>query len=277
MENAINEAVNWFNGNQDLLVNFAGNVVSALLILVIGNWVVKAIANAVANLMRKKEIDGAVVDFVHTFVRYLLFVVVLIAALGRIGVETASGVAMLGVAGLAVGLALQGSLSNVAAGVLIVAFRPFKSGDYVDAAGVAGSIDSIQIFSTALKTPDNKMIVVPNGAILSSPITNYSHHDTRRIDFVVGVSYSADLKRTKHVLTNTLAQESRLLSTPEPTIGVVELSESSVNLVVRPWVRTEDYWAVYFDLLQAIKEGLDKEGIEIPFPQMDVHLNKVVD
>lgn len=277
MENAINEAVNWFNGNQDLLVNFAGNVVSALLILVIGNWVVKAIANAVANLMRKKEIDGAVVDFVHTFVRYLLFVVVLIAALGRIGVETASVVAILGVAGLAVGLALQGSLSNFAAGVLIVAFRPFKSGDYVDVAGVAGSIDSIQIFSTALKTPDNKMIVVPNGAILSSPITNYSHHDTRRIDFVVGVSYSADLKRTKHVLTNTLAQESRLLSTPEPTIGVVELSESSVNLVVRPWVRTEDYWAVYFDLLQAIKEGLDKEGIEIPFPQMDVHLNKVVD
>jgi small conductance mechanosensitive channel len=277
MENAINEAVNWFNGNQDLLVNFAGNVVSALLILVIGNWVVKAIANAVANRMRKKEIDGAVVDFVHTFVRYLLFVVVLIAALGRIGVETASVVAILGVAGLAVGLALQGSLSNFAAGVLIVAFRPFKSGDYVDVAGVAGSIDSIQIFSTALKTPDNKMIVVPNGAILSSPITNYSHHDTRRIDFVVGVSYSADLKRTKHVLTNTLAQESRLLSTPEPTIGVVELSESSVNLVVRPWVRTEDYWAVYFDLLQAIKEGLDKEGIEIPFPQMDVHLNKVVD
>jgi small conductance mechanosensitive channel len=237
--------------------------------------VVKAIANAVAQLLRKKEIDNAVVDFVHTLVRYLLFVVVLVAALGRIGVETASVVAILGVAGLAVGLALQGSLSNFAAGVLIVAFRPFKSGDYVDVAGVSGSVDSIQIFSTALKTPDNKMVVVPNGAILSSPITNYSHHDTRRIDFVVGVAYGANLQHTKEVLTGVLARESRLLSTPEPTIGVVELGDSSVNLVVRPWVRTEDYWAVYFDLLQAIKEGLDEQGIEIPFPQMDVHVDKV--
>jgi small conductance mechanosensitive channel len=156
-----------------------------------------------------------------------------------------------------------------------VAFRPFKSGDYVEVAGVAGSVDSIQIFSTALKTPDNKMVVVPNGAILSSPITNYSHHETRRIDFVVGVSYSANLQQTKEALTAVLARESRLLSTPEPTIGVVELGDSSVNLVVRPWVRTEDYWVVYFDLLQAIKEGLDEHGIEIPFPQMDVHLDKV--
>jgi small conductance mechanosensitive channel len=275
MPNATDEAMNWFNGNQDLLFQYGVNILSALVILIIGNWVVKAIANAVAQLLRKKEIDNAVVDFVHTLVRYLLFVVVLVAALGRIGVETASVVAILGVAGLAVGLALQGSLSNFAAGVLIVAFRPFKSGDYVDVAGVSGSVDSIQIFSTALKTPDNKMVVVPNGAILSSPITNYSHHDTRRIDFVVGVAYGANLQHTKEVLTGVLARESRLLSTPEPTIGVVELGDSSVNLVVRPWVRTEDYWAVYFDLLQAIKEGLDEQGIEIPFPQMDVHVDKV--
>lgn len=275
MPNATDEAMNWFNGNQDLLFQYGVNILSALAILIIGNWVVKAIANAVAQLLRKKEIDNAVVDFVHTLVRYLLFVVVLVAALGRIGVETASVVAILGVAGLAVGLALQGSLSNFAAGVLIVAFRPFKSGDHVDVAGVSGSVDSIQIFSTALKTPDNKMVVVPNGAILSSPITNYSHHDTRRIDFVVGVAYSANLQHTKEVLTGVLARESRLLSTPEPTIGVVELGDSSVNLVVRPWVRTEDYWAVYFDLLQAIKEGLDEQGIEIPFPQMGVHVDKV--
>lgn len=275
MPNSTNEVLNWFNNNQDLLFQYSFNIFSALVILVIGNWVVKAIANALAQVLRNKEIDNAVVDFVHTLVRYLLFVVILVAALGRIGVETASVVAILGVAGLAVGLALQGSLSNFAAGVLIVAFRPFKSGDFVEMAGVSGSVDSIQIFSTALKTPDNKMVVVPNGAILSSPIINYSHHDTRRIDFVVGVSYSANLQQTKKVLAEVLARESRVLSSPEPTIGVVELSDSSVNLVVRPWVRTADYWGAYFDLLQAIKEGLDEEGIEIPFPQMDVHLDKV--
>ncbi|MBV7297811.1 small-conductance mechanosensitive channel MscS [Enterovibrio paralichthyis] len=275
MENATNEALNWFNGNQDLLLQYAVNVISALLILIIGNWVVKAIANGVAKVLRKKQLDNAVVDFIHTFVRYLLFVIVLIAALGRLGVQTASVVAVIGAAGLAVGLALQGSLSNFAAGVLIVAFRPFKSGDYVEVAGVAGSVDSIQIFSTVLKTPDNKMVVVPNGAIISSPITNYSRHDTRRIDFVIGVSYKADLKKTKEVLAGVLEKETRLLTTPAPTIGVVALADSSVNLVVRPWVRTADYWAVYFDLLQAIKEALDSEGIEIPFPQMDVHLNKV--
>lgn len=275
MENATNEALNWFNGNQDLLLQYAVNVISALLILIIGNWIVKGIANGVAKVLRKKQLDNAVVDFIHTFVRYLLFVIVIIAALGRLGVQTASVVAVIGAAGLAVGLALQGSLSNFAAGVLIVAFRPFKSGDYVELAGVAGSVDSIQIFSTILKTPDNKMVVVPNGSVISSPITNYSRHDTRRIDFVIGVSYKADLKKTKEVLADVLAQETRLLNTPAPTIGVVALADSSVNLVVRPWVRTADYWAVYFDLLQAIKERLDSEGIEIPFPQMDVHLNKV--
>ncbi|WP_154124498.1 mechanosensitive ion channel domain-containing protein [Grimontia hollisae] len=274
MENATNEAMNWFNNNQELLLQYGVNIISALLILIIGNWVVKAIANSAANVMRKKGFDKAVVDFVHTFVRYLLFVIVLIAALGRLGVQTASVVAVIGAAGLAVGLALQGSLSNFAAGVLIVAFRPFKSGDYVEVAGVSGSVDSIQIFSTVLKTPDNKMVVVPNGAIISSPITNYSRHDTRRIDYVIGVSYSADLQKTKHVLADVLAKETRLLSTPAPTIGVVELADSSVNLVVRPWVRTADYWAVYFDLLQAMKEALDAEGIEIPFPQMGVHVNK---
>ncbi|WP_028023003.1 small-conductance mechanosensitive channel MscS [Enterovibrio calviensis] len=277
MEDATQEAMSWFTNNQDILLQYAVNVISALAILIIGNWVVKKIAGAVAAVMRKKELDNAVVEFVHTFIRYLLFVIVLIAALGKLGVQTASVVAVIGAAGLAVGLALQGSLSNFAAGVLIVAFRPFKSGDYVEIGGVSGSVDSIQIFSTVLKTPDNKMIVVPNGGVISSPITNYSRHDTRRIDFEIGVSYSADLKKTKEVLGRVLAAEPRLLAEPEPTIGVVALADSSVNFVVRPWVRTADYWAVYFDLLQAIKEGLDDEGIEIPFPQMDVHVQKTSD
>ncbi|OZS42286.1 small-conductance mechanosensitive channel MscS [Photobacterium sanguinicancri] len=267
-------ASTWVTDNQDLLVQYAVNLISALLILFIGNLIVKGIANGVAKVLRKKKMDDAVVEFLHSLVRYLLFVIVLIAALGRLGVQTASVVAVIGAAGLAIGLALQGSLSNFAAGVLIVSFRPFKSGDYVEIGGVAGSVESIQIFSTVLKTPDNKMVVVPNGSVIGSPITNYSRHATRRIDYVIGVSYDADLKKTKEVLTRVVAAEPRVLKDPEPTVGVVALADSSVNFVVRPWVKTEDYWGVYFDLLQAIKEELDKENIGIPYPQMDVHLNK---
>ncbi|MEH6530393.1 MAG: small-conductance mechanosensitive channel MscS [Photobacterium frigidiphilum] len=268
-------AGNWVADNQELLLQYAVNLVSAVLILFIGNIIVKTIANGVAKVLRKKDMDEAVVEFLHSLVRYLLFVIVLIAALGRLGIQTASVVAVIGAAGLAIGLALQGSLSNFAAGVLIVAFRPFKSGDYVEIGGVAGSVESIQIFQTILTTPDNKMVVVPNGAVISSAITNYSRHETRRIDFVIGVSYNADLKKTKEVLTRVVEADPRVLKDPAPTIGVVALADSSVNFVVRPWVKTGDYWTVYFDLLQAIKEELDKEDIGIPFPQMDVHLNKL--
>ena len=219
--------------------------------------------------------DKAVVEFVHGLVRYLLFVIVLIAALGRVGVQTASVVAVIGAAGLAVGLALQGSLSNFAAGVLIVAFRPFKSGDYVEIGGVAGSVEAIQIFQTVLKTPDNKMVVVPNSSVIGGAITNYSRHETRRVDLVIGVSYKADLKQTKQVIRETLEKDPRILKDPDMTIGVLALADSSVNFVVRPWCKTADYWDVYFDSTLAIKEALDAAGIEIPFPQMDVHLNKV--
>lgn len=271
----VGDMSNWLTNNSELLIQYGVNVLSAIFILFVGNIIVKAVAGSVAKVLNKRHMDKAVVEFVHGLVRYLLFVIVLIAALGRIGVQTASVVAVIGAAGLAIGLALQGSLSNFAAGVLIVAFRPFKSGDYVEIGGVSGSVDSIQIFQTILTTPDNKMVVVPNSNVIGSAITNYSRHDTRRIDYVIGVSYSADLQKTKEVLTKILAAEERLLPTPVPTVGVAELGDSSVNFVVRPWVKTSQYWDVYFDLLQAIKEGLDKEGIEIPFPQMDVHLNKV--
>ncbi|GAA05061.1 small-conductance mechanosensitive channel MscS [Photobacterium leiognathi] len=275
LTDSVLHAGNWLSDNQDLLIQYAVNLVSALLILFIGNMIVKAVAGAVAKVLRKKDMDNAVVEFIHGLVRYLLFVIVLIAALSRIGVQTASVVAVIGAAGLAVGLALQGSLSNFAAGVLIVAFRPFKSGDFVEVAGVSGAVESIQIFSTELRTPDNKTVVVPNSSIIGNPITNYSRNATRRIDLVIGVSYSADLQKTKEVLKRVVNADERVLKDPEPTIGVVALADSSVNFVVRPWVNTPDYWAVYFDLNQAIKEELDKEGIEIPFPQMDVHLNKV--
>ncbi len=272
---SLETAQHWLTDNSDLLIQYGINIISAILILFVGNIITKMIANSVSKLLKRKDMDKAVVGFIHGLVRYLLFVIVLIAALGRIGVQTASVVAVIGAAGLAVGLALQGSLSNFAAGVLIVAFRPFKAGDYVEAGGVAGSVDSIQIFQTILKTPDNKMIVVPNSSVIGGPITNYSTHATRRIDLVIGVSYGSDLAKTKEVLMKTIEAESRLLKDPAPTVGVLALADSSVNFAVRPWVKTADYWAVYFDLMQKIKENLDEAGIEIPFPQMDVHLDRV--
>lgn len=271
----LSNAEQWLTDNSDLFIQYGVNIISALVILFIGNLIVKAVANSVAKVLQKKKMDRAVVEFIHGLVRYLLFVIVLIAALGRLGVQTASVVAVIGAAGLAVGLALQGSLSNFAAGVLIVAFRPFKSGDYVEIGGVAGSVDSIQIFQTVLTTPDNKMVVVPNGSVIGSPITNYSRHATRRIDLMIGVSYGADLQKTKELLTKICESDERVLKEPGVQVGVHTLADSSVNFVVRPWVSTAEYWNVYFDLMQAIKEGLDKEGIEIPFPQIDVHMNKV--
>ncbi|EGR5061144.1 TPA: small-conductance mechanosensitive channel MscS [Vibrio cholerae] len=272
---SFNEMNTWLITNSDLLIQYGVNVISAILILFVGNIVVKAVAGSVAKVLRSKEMDKAVVEFIHGLVRYTLFIIVLIAALSRIGVQTASVVAVLGAAGLAVGLALQGSLSNFAAGVLIVAFRPFKAGDYVEIAGVAGSVDSILIFQTVLKTPDNKMVVVPNSAVIGGAITNYSRHATRRVDMVIGVSYKSDLQKTKRVLRETLEKDPRILKDPDITIGVLTLADSSINFVVRPWCKTEDYWKVYYDSMQAIKEALDANGIEIPFPQMDVHLNKV--
>ncbi|EKO3827534.1 small-conductance mechanosensitive channel MscS [Vibrio harveyi] len=275
LTDGLSKAETWLNNNSDLLIQYGVNIISALLILFIGNIIVKAVANSVSKVLEKKKMDKAVVEFVNGLVRYLLFVIVLIAALGRVGVQTASVVAVIGAAGLAVGLALQGSLSNFAAGVLIVAFRPFKSGDYVEIGGVAGSVEAIQIFQTVLKTPDNKMVVVPNSSVIGGAITNYSRHATRRVDLVIGVSYSADLKQTKQVIRDVLEKDERILKEPAIQIGVLALADSSVNFVVRPWCKTADYWDVYFDSTQAIKEALDEAGIEIPFPQMDVHLNKV--
>ncbi|MEI8631940.1 mechanosensitive ion channel [Vibrio sp. PP-XX7] len=270
----LSQVNHWLTDNSDILLQYGVNLLSAVLILFLGNIFVKVIAGSVAKVLHKKKMDSAVIEFIHGLVRYLLLVIIFIAALSRIGVQTASVVAVIGAAGLAVGLALQGSLSNFAAGILIVAFRPFKSGDYVEVAGVAGSVESIQIFQTVLKTPDNKMIIVPNSSVIGGAITNYSQHPTRRIDFIIGVSYSANLQKTKQVLRETVEQDERVLKDRDIMIGVHALADSSVNFVVRPWVKTEDYWAVYFDLMQAIKEALDENGIEIPFPQVDVHLNK---
>lgn len=270
----ISYITDWFSNNSDLMFEYSMNIIWAILILFVGNIAVRLVANSVGKLMKKRRMDKAVIDFVHAIVRYLLFILVLIAALGKLGVQTASVVAVIGAAGLAVALALQGSLSNFAAGVLIVAFRPFKSGDYVEVGGIAGSVSSIQIFQTILNSPDNKMIVVPNSSIIGGPITNYSRHKIRRIDLMIGVSYNADLRKTRKVLKDLLESDERVLKDPAVTVEVHTLADSSVNFVVRPWVKTEEYWPVYWDMMLRIKETLDENGIEIPFPQMDVHWDR---
>jgi len=266
--------VDWITENQDLITHYAMNILFAIATLIIGFIVARIIAGGFAKVLTKRKLDSTIVDFVSNMVRYAIVAFVVVAALGRIGVETTSFVAIIGAAGLAVGLALQGSLSNFASGVLIIALRPFKAGEYIEAAGTAGVVESVQIFSTTLTTADNKYVVVPNSSILSGNIVNYSRKATRRIDLVIGVSYSADLAKTKAVLEAVLAANEKVLATPEAQVAVAELADSSVNLVVRPWVNGGDYWAVRFELMEAIKNGLDEAGIEIPFPQMDIHTDK---
>jgi len=271
---AVGDSLQWVANNQGLLIEYAMNIGAAILTLIIGLYVARLIAAGFSKMMGKRDLDPTIVDFTSNMIRYVIVAFVVIAALGRIGVQTTSFIALLGAAGLAVGLALQGSLSNFASGVLIIVLRPFKTGEYIEAAGVEGIVDSVQIFATTLTTTDNKFIVVPNSAILDGNIINYSRMPTRRIDLIIGVSYSADLAKTKAVLEGVLKANSKVLKTPAPQVAVAELGDSSVNLVVRPWVNGGDYWPVRFELTEAIKNELDKAEIGIPFPQMDIHLDK---
>jgi small conductance mechanosensitive channel len=257
---------------QDLIASFGMKIIAAIAILLIGRWIAKALTSLTRHTMEKAKVDTMLTRFIGNLVYVALLTFVILAAINQLGVQTTSFIAVIGAAGLAIGLALQGSLSNLAAGVLIILFRPYKVGDYIEAGGVAGTVEEVQIFTTILKSPDNKMIIVPNAQIMGGTITNYSARAERRIDLVVGVGYDADLDKTRQVLTDLLSSDARILGEPAPIIGVVELADSSVNFVVRPWVKTADYWSVYFDLNERIKKRFDKEGITIPFPQRDVHI-----
>ncbi|MBY5921812.1 mechanosensitive ion channel family protein [Ferrimonas balearica] len=256
----------------DLLMVYGTRVLLALVIFIIGRWLAKAVAGAVSKVLTKRDMDMTVVGFVANMVSAVITAFTFIAVLGQLGVQTASLVAVLGAAGLAVGLALQGSLSNFASGVLLVVFRPCKAGDYVEAAGVAGTVEEISIFSTTLVTPDNKRIVAPNSSVMNGVIVNYSAKEQRRIDMVIGVSYNADLRQAQQVIRDVVTSHELVLQDPEPTIEVSNLGASSVDFVVRPWVKTADFWPVRFDLIRDIKLRLDQEGIGIPYPQMDVHV-----
>ena len=260
---------------QELVVLYGVKILMALVIFIIGKWVVKKLANVVEKLMQKNEVDPAIRNFAGSIIYYALLAFVCIAAQGQLGIQTASFVAIVGAAGLAVGLALQGSLSNFAAGVLLLIFRPFKVGDFVEIAGTSGVIQNIQIFTTELNTPDNKKVIVPNGGVISGNIVNYSANDTRRVDLVFGIGYSDDIDAARKVIEGILKADKRVLEIPAATVAVVELADSSVNFVCRPWVNTADYWDVYFDLTEAVKKAFDSNGISIPFPQQDVHMHQV--
>ena len=256
-------------------VDLGINLVTAIVIFFVGKWIVALVIKGLMKAMQKGDIDTTLSRFIGNLARMLLMLFVIIAAINALGVQTASMIALLGAAGLAVGLALQGSLSNFAAGVLIVLFRPYKVGDWIEGGGVSGAVEEVQILTTVLKTGDNKRVIIPNSQIMGSTITNYSANETRRVDLVVGVSYSDDLDKVRKELEGLVAADERILKDPAVTIAVSELADSSVNFVLRPWVKTADYWGVYFGLTEAIKKRFDEVGISIPFPQQDVYIHNV--
>ena len=250
------------------------NILIAVAIFVIGKWVVKIIKKVLVKTLERTNTDPILSDFVLSIASTLMMFIVIIAALSQLGVDTTSFIALIGAAGLAIGLALQNSLQNFAAGVMIVLFKPFKTGDFIEAAGVTGVVEQVGIFTSNLKTGDNKQIIVPNGQILNGPITNYSAKDTRRIDMVFGIGYDDDLKKAKELLEKIVSEDERVLKDPAYKVAVSELADSSVNFIVRPWVKSADYWAVMWDMNEKVKLAFDEADISIPYPQMDVHINQ---
>jgi small conductance mechanosensitive channel len=256
----------------DLLMQYGLRVIGAIIIFLVGRWLAHLLSRLVRKALTKARIDPTLVPFIENLTFAILMAFVIIAALANIGVQTTSAIAVLGAAGLAVGLALQGSLANFAAGVLLLLFKPFKVGDFVEVAGVKGTVRAVHIFNTMLDSPDNVRIIVPNAQVTGGNVSNYTANGTRRVDLVVGISYGDDIRKAKRVIETVLAADKRVLSEPEPTVAVMALGDSSVNFAVRPWVKATDYWGAYFDLTGNIKMGLDENGITIPFPQRDVHV-----
>lgn len=263
----------WLSENQSIMIDMGIKFIAAIAIFIVAKVLAKLITKSAQLIMKKKGMDQTVVSFVSGITYGLVIIIGFIVAISHIGFNTSSLVAIIGAAGLAIGLALQGSLSNFASGILLISFKPFKSGDFVEISSVAGIIEEIKIFSTQLRTGDNKTVFIPNGTITSGSIVNYSMKPTRRIDLIIGVSYSANLAQTKEILLDAANSHELVLKEESITIGVSELADNSVNLVLRPWVKTENYWPVYFDLLETIKVNLDKAGIEIPYPQLSLHVN----
>jgi len=257
------------------LIPWIIKIALAAAIFYVGRMVARWLVQLTGKMLRKGSMDDMLVEFIGNIVNALLLVFVVLAALEQLGINTTSALAVLGAAGLAVGLALQGSLSNFAAGVMLISFRPFKAGDFIEAGGVSGVVEAIRIFSITMRTGDNREVIVPNGQVYGSTIINYSARDTRRIDMVFGIGYDDDIKQARDIMFDVMAGDERILKDPAPVILVSELADSSVNFVVRPWVASGDYWTVRSDLIENIKTAFDAAGISIPYPQRDVHLHQV--
>ena len=246
----------------------------AITIFVAGRWIANLLTKVIHSVLMRAKVDNILVDFLSGLAKAAMVLFVIVAALTQLGVDTTSLIALIGAAGIAVGLALKDSLQNFASGVMLILFRPFKAGDFIDAGGVMGIVERITVFSTTLRTGDNKEVIVPNGSIYGGTITNYSARETRRVDMTFGIGYDADLLKAKSVLRALVDNDERILTEPEVLIAIAELADSSVNIIVRPWVKSGDYWPVFWDMQEKVKLTFDQEGISIPFPQMDVHLNK---
>ena len=256
----------------ELLTVYGLRVLAALAIFIIGRWVAKGVRKLVERLMERSKVDSTLISFTASLVYIALLAFIVVAALGQLGIQTTSFIAILGAAGLAIGLALQGSLANFAAGFLLIIFRPFKVGDLIEGGGVFGVVEAIHIFNTQLITADNKTVIVPNAKMTGDNIVNWTVKGTRRVDMVFGIGYEDDIDKAKTLIADIIAEDSRILKDPSTQIAVSELADSSVNFVVRPWVKVNDYWGVYFDLTEKVKKAFDANGISIPFPQRDVHV-----
>jgi small conductance mechanosensitive channel len=274
MESNIETGVNLLEKLYDLLISYGPKFIGAILVLILGFWVISLITKAVARVMRNRDLDPSLQPFFRTLISVLLKVLLVVSVMGMVGIQMTSFIAILGAAGLAIGMALSGTLQNFAGGVMILAFKPFKVGDYIDAQGYSGTVNEIQIFNTILKTPDNKTIIIPNGGLATGSMTNFSSEPTRRVDWVFGIAYGDKFEKAKEVLHRLVQEDERILKEPEVFIALNELADSSVNIVVRAWVNASDYWGVYFDMNEKVYKTFDKEGLSIPFPQMDLHLQK---
>jgi small conductance mechanosensitive channel len=258
----------------DVVITFGPRLIGAIITLIIGWWIIKIIQRSLRKGFEKRKMEPSLRGFLNSMIGILLKILLLISVIGMIGVQMTSFIAILGAAGLAVGMALSGTLQNFAGGVIILLFKPFKVGDYIEAQGHAGSVNEIQIFNTILKTPDNKTIIIPNSGLSTGSMINYSTEPQRRVDFVFGIGYGDDVDKARAVIQKLIDEDDRILKDPEQFIGVSELADSSVNFVVRVWAEASNYWGIYFDMHEKVYKAFDKEGLNIPFPQMDVHVHK---
>lgn len=271
----IKNAVEWMAGHSDAVIQFGWNVVAAIILLFVGKAISRLLSRGLEKLLLKRRVDITIVQFFTALVRYITLAFFVVAALGRVGIETSSIIAVIGAAGLAVGLALQGSLSNFAAGVLLVSLRPFRAGEVVQIGAMTGTVEKVHIFSTTLLTGDSKEVVIPNGKIIADNIINYSRHPFRRIDLVIGVGYQSRIADVKRVINQLIEKDSRIDRQRGVTVRLGELGASSLNFYVRVWVRNADYWDTYYDMLENIKEALDANHIDLPYPQMDIRVQNI--